>query len=328
MRNEGRDMIVGIVIVNYRTPDLVIDCLKSLGPEGGNGLQLKIFIGDADSGDGSYRKISDFIQAEGIRNAFCFEIGRNGGFAYGNNAIVERCVHPDPEIEFVHFLNPDTYIHPGAVRRLAVFLRNNPDVGAAGSRLENPDGSGRAYGFRFPRPWREFFRGARLSVLDRLVPHAPVTIANLEETREVDWVTGASFMVPRTVLDRVGLMDPGYFLYFEEVDLMARIRRAGHRIWHVAESRVVHLAGQSTGVRAGSVKRLPPYWFHSRFKFFHDHYGRVGAILANLIFMVGDLIYRTHRAVLRRPNQDPPHLLRDLMAHGFRLPPDAQDRQA
>ena len=71
------------------------------------------------------------------------------------------------------------------------------------------------------------------------------------QTSQVDWVTGASFMMPRSVLEDIGLMDDGYFLYFEETDLMARAHKAGYSVWHVAESCVVHLAGQATGVRHG-----------------------------------------------------------------------------
>lgn len=317
---------IAVVVVNYRTPDLVIDCLKSLREEARNGMHLKVYVGDASSGDGSYEKISAFIAEAGLQNVLCFEIGRNGGFAYGNNAIVERYVLDDPQVDYVHFLNPDTYIHTGAVRALAEFLAANERIGVVGSRLENPDGSPRAFGFRFPAPWREFFRGARLGALDRLFPRAGVHIPDLSMARRVDWVTGASFMVPRRVLDQVGLMDPGYFLYFEEVDLMARIAGKGFEIWHVAESRVVHLAGQATGVRAGAITRMPPYWFHSRFKFFRDRYGRAGAVLANVLFLAGDVIYRLHRGILRRPNEDPPYLWRDMLVHGFSLPPKRDAR--
>lgn len=318
-------MKVAIVIVNYRTPDLVIDCLKSLLDEADSdraALELCIFIGDAQSGDGSTETISQFIRSAGLGNALCYDIGQNGGFAFGNNHILHSHVLTDPDIDYVHFLNPDTYIHRGAVQSLVRFLRDNPTVGVAGSRLENPDASLRAYAFRFPAPWREFFRGLRLGALDQALPSAAVTLAGLKETREVDWVTGASFMVPRQVLDEVGLMDPDYFLYFEEVDFMARIRAAGYQVWHVAESRVVHLAGQATGMRAGDPpRRLPSYWFHSRFKFFCDRYGWARAVLANLLFLTGDAIYRGRKALLGQKHEDPPHLWRDFLAYGFSCPP-------
>ena len=312
---------VAIVIVNYRTPYLVADCLASLKAEMGPDLELRAFVGDALSGDGSVEIISDYIDREGIGTwALCFDIGKNGGFAFGNNAIIKAHVAPDGAFDYVYFLNPDTYIHPGAVRSLVDFLAARPKAGVAGSRLENPDGTGRAYGFRFPSPWREFFRGARMGLLDRLVPSAAIRIGSLSETSEVDWVSGASFMMPWPVLERVGLMDDRYFLYFEETELMTRVRAAGYSVWHVTESRVVHLAGQATGVRSGDdeIKRLSPFWLQSRARFLTQRYGRGGLVLGNLLFLCGDLLYRLHCLLRGRRVQNPPHLWRDYLTHGWR----------
>ena len=312
---------VAVVIVNYKTPELVKACLDSLVGEQSADMRLKVYVGDADSQDGSVEIVSRYIAERGLDFCSCFAIGTNGGFAYGNNYIVEHKVLGDPDVDYVHFLNPDTYVHPGAVKALVEVLKTHSKAGVAGSRLENPDGSLRAYGFRFPAPWREFFRGARLGILDRLVPGAAVKIPDLLETRAVDWVTGASFMMPRGVIDRVGLMDPAYFLYFEETDLMSRARGMGYEVWHVTDSRVVHLQGSATGVKSDEpVKRVPAYWYQSRYKFFHDRYGATRAALANIAFLAGDILYRFHRSLRRQPIEDAPFLWRDMFAHGFSLP--------
>jgi len=316
---------VAVVIVNYKTPELVKACLDSLVGEQSADLRLKVYVGDADSQDGSVEIISRHIAEQRLDFCDCFAIGTNGGFAYGNNYVVEQKVLDDPQVDFVHFLNPDTYVRPGAVRALVDALKAHPAAGVAGSRLENPDGSLRAYGFRFPAPWREFFRGARMVALDRLFPGAEIKIPDLLETRRVDWVTGASFMMPRAVIERVGLMDPAYFLYFEETDLMSRVGQAGYEVWHVAESRVVHLQGAATGVKSDAPpKRVPAYWYQSRYKFFHDRYGRTRAALANIAFLAGDLVYRVHRSVRGQPIHDAPFLWRDMFAYGFSLPEPRQ----
>lgn len=312
---------VAVVIVNYKTPELVKACLDSLAGERSGALKLKVYVGDADSQDGSVETINRYIADKRLDFCTCFAIGVNGGFAYGNNHIVRQKVLDDPEVDFIHFLNPDTYVHPGAVGALVDLLKVQPKAAIAGSRLENPDGSLRAYGFRFPAPWREFFGGARLGILYRIFPDAAVKIPDLLETRQVDWVTGASFMMPRGVIDRIGLMDPAYFLYFEETDLMSRARRLGYEVWHVTDSRVVHLQGSATGVKADAPpKRVPAYWYQSRFKFFHDRYGRGRAVLANILFLAGDVIYRTHRLMRGQQIEDAPFLWRDMFAHGFTLP--------
>jgi N-acetylglucosaminyl-diphospho-decaprenol L-rhamnosyltransferase len=312
---------VAIVIVNYKTPQLVTECLASLVGEQSADMRLKVYVGDADSGDGSTAIISRYIAENNLDFAQCFDIGGNYGFAYGNNYIVHHHVLGDLDVDYIHFLNPDTYVHPGAVAALVDVLRKHPRAGVAGSRLENPDGSLRSYGFRFYAPWREFFRGARLPMQARLLPASEIKVHDLLETQQVDWVTGASFMVTREIVDRIGLMDPRYFLYFEEVEYMSRIRNAGFEIWHVAQSRVVHIQGSATGVKASEApRRLPAYWYESRFKFFCDRYGQARAVLANMSFLLGDAVYRIHRALRFKAPENPPFLWQDMFAHGFRLP--------
>ena len=307
---------IAIVVVNYKTPELVTDCLQSLA-SAAEDLDLHVFIGDADSQDGSVALISDYIERENLSWAQCFAIGRNGGFAYGNNAVVTAHVLPDPDFTFVYFLNPDTYIRPGAVHALVDFLQQNQNAGIAGSRLEDPDHTPRAYGFRAPVPWREFFRAARLGALNRLVPNATIKIDNLMSDRKVDWVSGASFMMRRDVLDEVGLMDDGYFLYFEETDLMTRTRAAGYDVWHVTASQIVHLAGQSTGVRsaAGTVEIAPPspHWLASRARYLRKHHGPLGLFFGNMFFFAGDTVYRLHRILRARPIENPPALWRTYL---------------
>lgn len=308
---------IAVVIVNYRTPDLVKECLASL--EGtARDIDLSVFIGDAESSDGSVESINAFIAEKNMAWASCFAIGRNGGFAYGNNAIIKRRVLPDADFSHVYFLNPDTYIRPGAVHALVSFLQDRPQAGVAGSRLEDPDGSPQSSGFRAPAPWREFFRGARLGLMDRLVPRASIPIFDLSSDCEVDWVSGASFMVRRDVLDDIGLMDPGYFLYFEETDLMTRARAAGYEVWHVADSRVVHLAGQATGVRTdqqgSSAKPLSPFWLASRSRYMRKHFGRLGPARADAFFLAGDLVYRLHSILRGRAIENPPRMWRTYLA--------------
>lgn len=312
---------IAIIIINYKTPELVIDCLASLMRESDFFGKFNIYVGDADSKDDSINIINNYIEKNNFDVVNCFSIGGNYGFAYGNNYALINYVLDDLDVEFVYFLNPDTYIHRDAVKALEDALKMHPRAGVVGSRLEDPDGTARASGFRFPTPWREFFRGAQLSFFRRNFPSTEVRIADLEHMQEVDWVTGASFMMPLAVLKKVGLMNAEYFLYFEEVDLMARVRAAGYEIWHIPESRVVHLQGQATGVRAQDhPKRIPVYWYQSRFKFFYDHYGRGGAVFANMLYLLGDLIYRVHRGMRLKPIMDPPYLWHDMLRHGFELP--------
>jgi GT2 family glycosyltransferase len=127
-------------------------------------------------------------------------------------------------------------------------------------------------------------------------------------------------MVRREVFETVGLMDEGYFLYFEETDFCRRARRAGWPVWHVPASRVVHLEGQSTGVTGANLakKPRPAYWFDSRARYFRKHLGPGYALLADVIFAVGFGLWRIQRRVRGKSDPDPPGLLRDFVRHAAR----------
>lgn len=310
---------IAIIIVNYRTPGLVCDCLDSLAETAAR-LDLRVFVGDGDSGDGSVQIIGGHIARQGYHWADCHAIGRNGGFAYGNNAVYRRSVQPDPDFGFVHFLNPDTVIHPGAVDALRQFLTDHPRAGIAGSLLLDHEGAPAASGFRFPKPWREFFRGFNFGPADRLVPSGSIPIHHLPATRQVDWVSGASFMARRDMLDRIGLMDDGFFLYFEETDLMARARKAGYEVWFVAESVVVHLEGQATGVRLAEeprqAKPVSPIWLKSRRRYLRRHHGALGLWAGTALFLVGDTLHRIQARLRGRGGNRPPNLWRDYLSRG------------
>lgn len=311
-------MNVAILIVNFKTPNLVLDLLESLADEFSRWPCFRVWIGDSDSGDGSVQVISEFIDARNYTWANCDAIGRNGGFAFANSVLYERYVRDDPDVSYVHFLNPDTIVCPGAVEALAKFLSVTPGAGAAGSRLENPDGSPRPCMFYFPSLSREFLRGASMDILYRLARQPNESIRTSDKAIRVDWVSGASFMVPRQLLERIGLMDPGYFLYFEETDLMARITSAGCEVWHIPQSRVVHLAGQATGYRSDAPPmRLSPHWLQSRSRYFRRHHGRLGLALATLLFLSGDIVHRVRCIVLfRNPNRQPA-LWNDYLRNGW-----------
>src|SRR5262249_30735157 len=150
----------------------------------------------------------------------------------------------------------------------------NPEVGIAGGRLEFPDGMPQTAAFRFPTLLGVFEDTIRIGTVSRALAPWRIPPPPREWTHRTDWVDGASLMVRRDVFESVGLMDEGYFLYFEETDFCLRVQRAGWSIWHVPASRVVHLEGQSTGVTGADLakKRRPQYWFDSRARYFRKNY--------------------------------------------------------
>ena len=135
-------------------------------------------------------------------------------------------------------------------------------------------------------PLSELTTSARLGVLDRMLPRHVVSLPMTDERRPCDWVSGAAMVVRRSVFERIGLLDEGYFLYFDEVDFCFRARRAGFDVWYVPESRILHLEGVATGVNVAR-KRRGRWWYDSRRRFFVKGYGLIGLMAADFLWLIG-----------------------------------------
>lgn len=308
-----------IVIVNYRTADLVVDCLRSLVGEIDN---ARVVVTDNCSGDGSVEKIVTAIEQNGWINwVSVIPLPRNAGFAAGNNAAIRPALASDAPPDYVLLLNPDTIIRPGAVRELLRFMDSHADVGIAGSRLEDPDGTPQRSAFRFPKLLNEFERGIRLGVISKLLAKSVVAPPPPECECATGWIAGASMIVRRKVFADVGLMDEKYFMYFEEVDFCRAAKRAGWACWYVPASRVVHLVGAATQLsdQRKHRRRRPQYWFDARRRYFVKNHGVIYAALADLAFAVGFALWRIRRAIQRKEDPDPPKMLYDFIRNSVFL---------
>jgi N-acetylglucosaminyl-diphospho-decaprenol L-rhamnosyltransferase len=309
-----------IVIVNYRTASLTIDCLRSLASEIPGLGDAKVVVTDNASGDDSVEKIGSAITENNWSSwAKLMPLARNGGFAFGNNEGIRPAMQSGDPPAYVLLLNPDTVVRPGAIRSLVNFMDEHPGVGIAGSRLEDPDGTPQRSAFRFPSVLSELESGLRLELISNLLANRLVAPPIPEVAGPTDWVAGASMIVRREVFDAIGFMDDQYFMYFEEVDFCLRARRAGWPCWYVPASRIIHLVGQSSGVTDAKQarKRRPAYWFASRRRFFLKNYGRVRTLLADLAWATSYGTYRLRRPIQRKPDTDPQYLLRDFVRYNL-----------
>ena len=293
---------VATVIVNYRTPELTLRSARALGGERGWLPLLRAVIVDGGSGHASPAILASGVADPALSDwAQVLPLAINGGFGWANNQAILRLLRePDPP-EFIHLLNPDAEIEPGALVRLVEAMHGNGRIGAVGSQLLAPDGTLAGSAFRFPTAGREFARAARTRALERLFGIEPVAIASAQ-SGPVDWVTGASVLLRTAALQDVGLFDTGFFLYFEELELMWRMRRAGWEVRHEASSRVRHIGGMATGISYGAhaarvAPRLPAYMFASRRRMLALTRGRGGALAANLAWLGGHLVFSTRRAI-------------------------------
>jgi N-acetylglucosaminyl-diphospho-decaprenol L-rhamnosyltransferase len=309
------DLTVAVIIVSYRSAGLAIESLRSIQAERAvAGLAVRAVIVDNASGD--HPQISRAVAENGWSSWVTTVLApRNGGFAYGNNLGIRHALDSGP-VDYLYLLNPDTQIRPGAIATLVRFLEGHPGIGIAGSSFENADGSEWPIAFRFPSLASEVAQASGLGPLMRLLDRwAVARHMSQKMSQQVDWICGASMMVRRAVLEALGGLDEGYFLYFEETDFCLRARRAGFATWYVPESRVMHVGGQSTGVteRNSMPKRLPAYWFESRRRYFTKAFGRAHAMLIDLVVLAIYPLGCLKRLALRQRHQSIPHYYRDFV---------------
>lgn len=305
-----------IIIVNYRTAPLAVECLRALSKQIPDMAGSRVVLVDNNSGDGSVEQLTAVMEREGwLEWADVMPLDRNGGFAYGNNAGIRAALASPDHVDYVMLLNPDTVVREGAVRALADFMDGRPCVGIAGSLLENAMGGVECSAHRRHSPLSELDAGARLGLLSRLLSRYGVSPPPRDHAHPCDWVSGASMIVRRTVLEQIGLLDEGYFLYFEEADFCWRARNAGWEIWYVPDSKVMHLEGASTGIRV-SARRRAGYWYDSRRRFFVKHYGITGLVAADVLWALGRMtlmLRRLFRLGGGSGREDPAYFMYDLL---------------
>jgi GT2 family glycosyltransferase len=286
----------------------VVDCLRTLVSELARLPGLTVAVVDNDSRDGSAERIEAALAAHGFgARGRLVRAERNGGFAYGNNRALAPALAGEwgPPPDYVMLLNPDTLVRPGAIAVLCAFLAAHPEVGIAGSRLEDPDGTQQVSRYRFYSFWSELDSGFQLGLLSRRLARWTVSPPLTTVDHPIDWVAGAAMLIRREVLEQVGLFDEGFFL--------------GWKCWYVPASRVVHLVGRASGVTNTKepARRRPRYWFESRRRYFVKHHGRLGTLAIDLAWLAGFASWRMRRRLMRKPDEDPPHLIADFVRFGM-----------
>jgi GT2 family glycosyltransferase len=248
---------LSVIIVNWNTRDLLIQCLESVFRTAG-GVDLEIFVVDNGSTDGSGRAVKKrFPDVKVIENQW------NIGFAGANNQALKRSGG-----KYLLLLNPDAQVKPNAIEALMSFMESHSRAGVAGAQLLHSNGSKQNSIANFPSLATELLNK---SLLRRLFPEKfPGKGRHYSEPIEVDSVIGACMMVRRRAAEQVGLLDEDYFLFLEETDWCYRMKQAGWEVYHVPQAEVDHLQGKS----AGEVKKEAKVEFYrSRYHFFRKNRG-------------------------------------------------------
>lgn len=309
------------IILNWRTPEMTLRAAEA-AVTAMEGIEGAITIVDNDSGDGSEETLRAGVAARGWDRVRVIQSGRNGGFGAGNNVGIRAGLPGGVRPDYIYLLNSDAFPAPDAIRILRDHLDRHHKVGFAGSYVHGTDGAPHTTCFRFPTVWSELEAAAKTGPITRLLRRHVVPQPIPATPARMDWVAGASVMIRQDALDQIGLFDETFFLYYEETDLCLRGLRAGWPTDYNPASKVAHIGSASTGM--GRWKRVPPYWFDSRSRYFRKNHGPLVAFSATLARVAGGLLFRLRR--FGRPTGEPEHFLRDLIAHSLRPGAGSQNR--
>lgn len=230
---------LSIIIVNYNVKEFLKNLLASIKKASKN-LSTEIIVVDNASDDGSVEMIKDkFPEIILIENKI------NIGFGKANNqglAIAKG--------NFILLINPDTLVAEDTFVKMIEFFNSHPEVGMAGCKILNPDGTLQLACRRsFPGPWTAFTKVTGLSSLfpkSKLFARYNLTYLDENQTYEVDAISGSFMMMRKEVFEKVGGFDEQFFMYGEDLDLCYRIQKAGYKIFYVHSTQIIHYKGEST----------------------------------------------------------------------------------
>lgn len=220
---------LSIIIVNWNTKDLLRDCLTSIN-QTKEELALEVIVVDNGSTDGSVQLIkSEFLDVKLIANK------ENLGFAKANNQGIRKAGG-----DYMLLLNSDTELKPKALSNLVNFASKEKKAAVVGPKLLNPAGPAQLSTRNLPtisRAVKEYWLGQK-GAYDGYVPSGNKAI-------EVEAVVGAAMLIPKKVIDQVGLLDERYFFYYEDLDFCRRVRRAGFKVYYLPTAEIIHYHGAS-----------------------------------------------------------------------------------
>jgi len=311
-------MKIAVIVVNYGTAALAIEAVESVLSTDEAGVCEIHLVDNASPGDDADRlraKTADWP----ARVTFWPE-AENHGFGRGNNLVLQALTtRPETDApDYVLLLNPDASVLGDAILQLARALNEQQDVAAVGAAIRNSEGDLAVSAFRFPTWISELTRVIDFGPLKRLTHRDRVSLPPELPRQEVDWVSGSAVMFRFDALKSTGFFDPGFFLYYEEVDLMRRLRRDGWRILHVPEAEVLHHAGVSTGLQSeGPRRRNPTYLYESWVHYFSRRFGRWTALILAVTLLAAGALNVLLSVLRGRPPSIPKQFFRDHMRHAI-----------
>lgn len=231
-------MKISVVIVSWNAKSYLLQCLESVlrqvPPD-----QLEVIVVDNASSDGSPDAVRDNYPSV---NLICNS--GNDGFAKGNNIGISRSTG-----DYLFLINSDVVVSEGCFEKLIQHMDEHPQVGMLGPKIFGADGKIQRNCMAYPSLWNMLCRALALDALfprSRLFGGHFLTFWNFEDTRQVDVINGCFWVLRRSAMEEVGLLDERFFMYGEDVDWCRRFTHKGWRLVYFAEADALHYGGASS----------------------------------------------------------------------------------
>ena len=268
---------VSVIIVNYKTVNLILDCVRSIY-EQTEGVSYEIIVVDNNSEDGFQERIQELFP-----EVVCLPLSENIGFGRANNEGSKIAKGRN-----IFYLNPDTLLLNNAVKILSDYLDSHSEVGICGGNLYDVE-------MRPMHSYRMYLPGILWelndlsgNLVDKLLWGKNRQFNHTGKSRSVGYITGADMMVRREVLDRVGCFSPRFFMYYEETELTYRIKKAGYKVVSVPWAKIQHLEGKSfkPGINVSRIR----YSIEGRNTYYSLHYPYSYQMAVDLILKASVMI--------------------------------------
>lgn len=236
---------VSIIIINYKTVPLIMNCLESIYANT-TGISFEIIVVDNNSNDNFQVQIS-----KKYPKVKCIPLPQNIGFGRANNEGLKIARGRN-----ILFLNPDTLLINNAVKILSDYLDVHPKVGVCGGNLYDEE-MRPTHSYRMMLPsimWE--LNSLSHGLIDKLLFGKNALFNYTNKPKDVGYITGADMLVRRNILAYVGGFSPDFFMYYEETELTFRIKKAGYQIVSVPNAKIQHLEGKSMGGKSINPHRI------------------------------------------------------------------------
>lgn len=239
-------MLLSVVTLNYKTPDLTLACVDSVHRQFKKEFEageMEHIIVDNLSEDDSVERIEKTLKLRAYKNVHLIQNKENVGFGKGCNLGAEKA-----KGEFILFLNSDTVVNNKGFLEMAEYLSSHADIAIMGGKMKNLDGSPQLSAGKF---YTLFYVFLTMLGLERFgfMKHSPQKIS------KVDWVTGGCMMVNKKIFDKLGGFDKSIFMYMEDMELCFRAKKEGFTTYFYPGTQVLH-ASQGSSNRTFAIVHI------------------------------------------------------------------------